>query len=275
MKTPLTYYGGKQMLAPLIIKLFPEHRLYGEVFVGGGAVFFMKEPSAVEVINDVNSELINFYKQVKYNFVELEKEIYSTLHSRQLHADAIVVYNNPHLFTEKKRAWAVWANSALGFGGMLDSSFGYDKSKNTTSKKIRNKRESFTIDLANRLCDVQIESADALRIIRTRDTNESFFYCDPPYFNSDMGHYDGYTVEDFIMLLETLEKIKGKFLLSSYPSPQLSEYIKKNGWSSWSKKMRVTVGNKSGKAKTKQEVLTANYPLDEAKLKADGWVLNK
>lgn len=62
LRPPLTYYGGKQTLAPLIISLIPNHRLYAEPFTGGGAVFFMKPPSRVEVLNDTNGELMNFYR---------------------------------------------------------------------------------------------------------------------------------------------------------------------------------------------------------------------
>lgn len=85
LKTPITYYGGKQRLCQKIINMIPHHHLYCEPFVGGGAVFFAKAPSVVEVINDTNGELINFYKVVKADFVSLEKEIRISLHSRDLH----------------------------------------------------------------------------------------------------------------------------------------------------------------------------------------------
>ena len=63
MKTPLTYYGGKQQLAATILALIPEHKVYAEPFVGGAAACFAKEPSRCEVINDTNGELVNFYDQ--------------------------------------------------------------------------------------------------------------------------------------------------------------------------------------------------------------------
>lgn len=107
MKTPLSYYGGKQKLCSTILSLIPSHQLYCEPFVGGGAVFFGKQPSPVEVLNDTNKELINFYQVVQNRYVDLERMIRATLHSRRLHADASTVYNNPHLFDEVKRAWAV------------------------------------------------------------------------------------------------------------------------------------------------------------------------
>ncbi len=262
MKTPITYYGGKQKLAPEIIRLLPPHNLYCEPFFGGGAVFFEKPKSKVEVINDTNKELINFYRMVQNEFVALETEIRITLHSRDLHRKARTIYENPDMFPEIKRAWAVWTLSTQSFSGMLDGSFGYDVKKNTTSLKIKNKREGFTEAYAIRLQDVQIECADALRIIRSRDRKDTLIYADPPYFNSDCGHYDGYTKEDMEMLLQVLAGIEGKFLLSSYPSDILSKFTAQHGWHTKSFQQRVTVANKSAKpAKIKTEVLTANYPI--------------
>ena len=262
MNTPITYYGGKQKLLRHIIKRIPVHKLYAEPFVGGAAVFFGKEKSSVEVINDTNKELVNFYRMVKEDFVSLEKEVRITLHSRDLHRKAWVIYNYPDMFSELKRAWAVWVLSTQSFASMLDGSWGYDKAKPTTSIKIANKRDNFTEDIAIRLQRVQIECTDALRIIRSRDTIGSFFYCDPPYYNSDMGHYDGYTVEDFEMLLKVLSRIRGKFMLSSYPSPMLKEFTSNHGWHSLHIQQVVSVANNSGKRKPKTEVLTANYILN-------------
>lgn len=262
MKTPISYYGGKQKLSATILKLIPKHNLYCEPFIGGAAIFFAKEPSNVEVINDVNKELVNFYRTVQNDYVGLEKEIKITLHSRDLHRKANVIYTNPDMFSEIKRAWAVWVMSTQSFAAMLDGSWGYDVGKNTTTKKISNKRESFTEDYAIRLQNVQIECADALRIIRARDTKQAFFYCDPPYYNSDMGHYDGYTIEDYEGLLKCLSQIDGKFLLSSYPSPILKQYVKANGWHQVEIQQKVSVGANSAKPrKCKTEVLTANYPI--------------
>ena len=106
MKTPITYYGGKQNLVATILPLMPHHDTYVEPFLGGGAVFWAKGKSEVEVINDSNRELIKFYEVAQNEFVELEKMVRISLHSRSLHNDATVIYNNPHMFTRIKRAWA-------------------------------------------------------------------------------------------------------------------------------------------------------------------------
>lgn len=262
IKTPISYYGGKQNLVATILPLFPVHTTYVEPFVGGGAIFWAKRPSEVEIINDNNRELINFYEVAKNEFVELEKMVRISLHSRSLHSDATVIYNNPHMFTRIQRAWAVWVLAAQSFSAMLDGTWGYDRLRGTTSAKILNKREGFTIDYAIRLQEVQIECTDALRIIRSRDFSEAFHYCDPPYYNSDCGHYDGYSIDDFENLLRTLESIEGKFLMSSYPSDLLTHYTKKNSWCTRSIEQAVTVANGTGGGgKRKIEVLTANYDL--------------
>jgi DNA adenine methylase len=262
LRPPLTYYGGKQTIAPLIISLIPEHILYAEPFTGGGAVFFHKPPSKTEVLNDTNGELMNFYLVVKDNFKPLQKMIQRTLHSRNSYRQAEVIYHNPDLFDNVRRAWAVWVICSQGFASKMDGPFGYDKTDNTTSKRIANKRLNFTDDYAKRLELVQIEHADALYIIQSRDHERAFFYCDPPYVGSNCGHYKGYTEADYEALLRLLSGIKGKFLLSSYPTEILDRFIKEHSWDSIRKELFVTVNAKGGNQKRKTEVLTANYPIN-------------
>ncbi|CAN5428285.1 DNA adenine methylase [soil metagenome] len=266
MKTPISYYGGKQTLAAKIVAMIPQHNLYCEPFIGGAAVFFTKPPSPVEVINDTNKELINFYQIVQNDFVSLEKEIRITLHSRDQHRKAQVIYANPDMFSEIKRAWALWVLASQSFSSGLDKAWGYDISRNTTSKKISNKRASFTEDYAIRLQNVQIECTDALRIINSRDNENAFFYCDPPYYNSNCGHYDGYSLQDFTNLLDALANTKGKFILSSYPSPVLKQYTATHGWNTITFESTVSVANNSSKPrKAKTEVLTYNYEYTPSK----------
>ena len=176
-----------------------------------------------------------------------------------MHQDAAVIYQNPHLFDKMSRAWAVWVLASQSFSSMLDGSWGFDKSRNTTTKKIINKGRALTEEYAIRMQNVQLECADATYIIRSRDTPEAFHYCDPPYFNSDCGHYGGFAEHHMRQLLETLAVIKGKFLLSSYPSELLKGYLEAYGWNSREIKQKVSVNAKSGKLKEKTEVLTWNY----------------
>ena len=259
MKPPLTYYGGKQVLAKQIISMIPKHILYVEPFFGGGAVFFTKPPSKSEMINDTNGELINFYKVMKNDFKKLEMKIQMTLHSRSLHSQANVVYRNPNLFTDVQRAWAVWVLANQGFASKLDGSWGYDKQENKTAHKLNEKRIVFK-DYVKRLETTQIECSDALRVIKSLDAKDTFFYLDPPYFNSHQGHYKGYTKEDFEKLLVLLSSIKGKFLLSSYPSPLLIKYSKKNKWVTKKVNVPLCLASAPNVAKKRKiEILTVNY----------------
>jgi DNA adenine methylase len=109
---------------------------------------------------------------------------------------------------------------------------------------------------------VQIECCDALRIIQSRDTPETFFYLDPPYVGYDQGYYDGYTQMDFDALLTLLESIKGKFLLSSFHNANLKDFTRRNGWHTVELRLSSSMTHGQGRTvRDKVEVLTANYPI--------------
>lgn len=262
MKPPLTYYGGKQKLLPIILPLIPKHTLYCEPFFGGGAVFFAKEPARVEVINDTNGELMHFYAVLKTQFPELQERIQSTLHSRKQHEQAAVIYHLPDLFSSIDRAWAIWVLASQSFASKLSGSWGYDRIESKTTTQVIHRKHTFSELFQQRLEATQIESADAIAVIRSRDSHFAFFYCDPPYINAEQGHYKGYLEHDFERLLSCLSNIKGKFLLSSYPSSLLSGYTKRQGWYTRKIPQTQSIGGTPGrKRKMKTEVLTANYPI--------------
>ena len=268
MKTPITYYGGKQTLLKYLLPLIPQHRLYCEPFFGGGAVFFAKPKSEVEVINDINNEVINFYKVIKTKFPELQKEIQSTLHSRELYKRAMEIYNNPTKYSDVKRAWALWTATNQGFAGMIGSwGFGKDDSKEAA---LANKRDAFTNNYEKRLTKVQVENNSAIKVINRCDDKETFIYADPPYIGSDQGHYKGYSENDYRELLNALSKVKGKFLLSSYPSKILTSYINKFKWKVQKINKSVAVTKHTDKVKT--EMIVMNY--DPKKIQAFQYTLN-
>jgi DNA adenine methylase len=259
LKTPISYYGGKQTMAKLIVSLIPKHRLYCEPFAGGLAVFWSKPKSEMEVINDTNGAVIKFYKVLKSDFGILRHLILETPVSRKVHRQTEFVLKYSEHFDSIKVAHAFWVQTNLSFGAMIGAGYGYARTKNTQVSKIRNKKLNFTKHLTTRLENVDIECNDAIKVIKSRDCEDAFFYVDPPYFNSDCGHYEGYTKADFIKLLECLSQIKGKFLLSSYPSDVLSEYVGRNGWQCHSKQSKIAVTHLTNKVKT--ECLTANYDI--------------
>nr|DAS50173.1 MAG TPA: DNA adenine methylase [Caudoviricetes sp.] len=78
-RTPISYYGGKQTMLPHILPLIPQHKIYTEPFFGGGAVFWAKEQTKTEIINDFNANVFNFYKVLKTDFEELRMLIEKTI----------------------------------------------------------------------------------------------------------------------------------------------------------------------------------------------------
>ena len=261
MKTPITYYGGKQTMLKHLLGLIPEHRIYCEPFFGGGALFFAKPKAEVEVINDVNGEVINFFKVLKTKFPALQKEVQATLHSRELYKKAMQIYNNPKSYSDVQRAWALWTATNQGFAGMIGS-WGFGKT-NSKEKAVAAKRDNFIKVYEDRLRMVQVENTDALRVMARCNEKDAFIYCDPPYIGSDQGHYSGYTEEKYKELLNALAKSKAKFLLSSYPSKILSQYIKRCGWKIKKIEKYVAVTKHTDKMKT--EMLVYNYDLENMK----------
>ena len=114
LKTPISYYGGKQMLLKHILPLIPEHTLYTEAFCGGCAVLFAKPPAPCEVINDTNTALVNFYRVAQTPYAALKAMLDATLHSREIHAHARTLNGAPSFVTPGERAWGVWVCTKLG-----------------------------------------------------------------------------------------------------------------------------------------------------------------
>lgn len=259
MKTPISYYGGKQQMLKHILPKIPDHVVYVEPFFGGGAVFWGKKPSEAEVVNDINHRLVNFYKVLKYDFEGFVEKADETFHSRAQHKESEVMYISQadEVTSPIACAWAVWVQTNMSFGTMIGGGFGYDRS-GKCALKLFNKKVNLTQDFKDRLRKVTIECYDVLKVIKAYDSPDAFFYLDPPYVSSDQGHYAGYTLDDFRALLDACAKLKGKFLLSSYPESLLMEYRERFGWKSEDIEKNVAVTQRKV-PKKKIECLTWNY----------------
>lgn len=259
MRTPITYYGGKQRMLPHILPKIPEHSVYVEPFFGGGAVFFAKEPSAAEVVNDHNDKLVSFYRALKYDFDSIKAKIDETFHSRSQHSEAGQIYDadpesQPHL----EMAWAAWVQTNMSFSGMIKAGFGYDRN-GKCALKLHNKKNALTEAFNERMKRVTIECYDVMKVIRAYDSPSAFFYLDPPYVSANQGHYGGYTEADFVALLDVCTTMEGKFLLSSYPEKVLFDYRKKHGWKAEDVEKTLAVDGRRAENKKKIECLTWNY----------------
>lgn len=251
-------------MARTIIEMMPKCKIYCEPFFGGGAVFFQKPKEGIEVINDCNKMLINFYLVVQNDFDKLYELIQNSLHSEEMYYRAKDIYNKRCEATDLEKAWAVWMITNGSFGGSMHGGWKWCNggSGSHTAIFLKNKRKSFQDDLKQRLEQVQISSRDALRVIKDRDKENTFFYLDPPYPGHVQGHYYGYTHKDLYNLLIELSRIKGKFILSNYWCQTIRYFVAINGWHVKEIEMSLKINQKGGqKVETRKEMLIYNYDI--------------
>lgn len=262
---PLTYYGGKKRLVNQILPLIPNHRIYCEPYFGGGAVFFAKKPSYLEVINDINDNLINFYKMCQTNYSELSTMIKRAIYSESEYKWARQVYHGQKQVDDIEKAYATFIVFNMSINSCPENLWSFDNGTGGSHSGIlfAHKRDSFCPWLKERLRYVQISCRQAIKVIKERDTNETFFYLDPPYPNSNQGHYKGFTVDDLEQLLIQLEGIKGKFLLSNYPAEIICKYAKKNNWQLKDFYVKKDIYNRCIPGIKKREIFLANYQTEK------------
>ena len=117
MKGPLAYVGGKNRLANKIIQIFPEHTTYVEPFAGGAQVFFHKDPSPVEVLNDLDGEIVNFFRVCQWHHEELIRYLRYCLVSRKLYK--LFQAQVPEQLTDVQRAGRFMYLQKTSFGGLV------------------------------------------------------------------------------------------------------------------------------------------------------------
>lgn len=258
MKTPITYYGGKQSIIHELLPMVPYHTIYTEAFFGGGTMFFEKDPVLNETINDRLDVVVNFYRQIKFNYANLKKLIDASLISRTELREAIRVIKQKDKCQPVAVAWAFWYCCNFSFMNKIGGGLKY--SKDTTvlvPRMLQNKKNEFTELLVQRLQNTTIECNEAVYILKTRNARTAFHFIDTPYVGSDQGHYKGFSEKDFIDVMDACADLKGKFLLTHYQHPILSEAIDKNGWYM----RQITYKLKSARKgrNTKTEWLVTNY----------------
>lgn len=265
MKTPISYYGGKQNLISEILPLIPKHKQYIEPFIGGATVLFAKQPSEHEVINDFDNRLITFWKVLKNDFENLQTKIRNTLHSESQYKESKHILKNMSDFNDLEIAWAYWVNTQMAFSFKLLGGFAFE---NTNGRALlaHNKKMAFTDRFQKRLQTVEIFNRDAIDLILRKDNETNFIYLDPPYAESDCGTYNKLKGV-YYELLEILPSLKSKWLMSSYPSDQLSNLRIEYDWNFKDIVQNLSVSGKHTQGKTKTECLTYNYDLFESQTK--------
>ena len=208
MNSFISWIGGKKLLRKQILEQFPDQTSYGryiEVFGGAGWVLFSRDKHApLEVFNDVNGELINLYRVVKYHPESLQKELEWLLMSREQFFDEL--NRNTRGMTDIQRA--------ARFFCLIRESFGTDCRSFGVSSRDIHKAVDYLQEVSYRLNKVVIENQDFERIIKTYDRPDALFYLDPPYYEAEKYYPDRFNPEDHKKLRDCLGNIKGKFVLS-------------------------------------------------------------
>lgn len=238
MKALMRYPGSKWGLAGWIISHFPsdyEKMVYLEPFAGSGAVFFNKNPGAVETINDLDSDIVNLFRVLREHPEELKRALALTPYSREEYDLSFEPCNDP---LEKARRYMVRTTQAIG--AKMDGKCGWRNHKQMKIGGTACKWGGITdvIDAAaNRLRGsttnlVQIEHMDALRLIERYDSSDVLMYLDPPYVRSTRksGRLYKHEMDDVQhqKLLELVTRSRAKIVLSGYSSDLYDNALK--GW---------------------------------------------
>jgi DNA adenine methylase len=213
MKSFLAYVGGKSLLADRIIKKIPsDHECYCEVFAGAAWLLFKKEPSKVEIINDINSELITLYRCVQNHVDELVRYMRWLLISRDEWDRLRKV--KPETLTDIQRAVRFYFLLKNSFSSKLDfSSFRVAATGRPTFNFLRLEEQFAEAHL--RLSGVYIENKPYQYIIERFDKPATFFYIDPPYYDCEDCYGKGiFSKADFETLNDLLKAVKGRFIMS-------------------------------------------------------------
>ena len=257
-KPPFSYYGGKQKMAAKICALMPAHTVYVEPFCGSAAVFFMKglpqnknSNHYRETLNDTNGLIINFFRvmQNKRQQAELIERLEYTLYAQDDYKYSKLlcrdIVDDPVLM-----AWAWYVNVNFSFANKLNAGFGTANYSRELAITHYNRVERIKM-YRDRLKCTTIMNEPALRIIERFDSPQTLHYVDPPYPETNQGHYSGFTQQDFKQLIDRLKSCKGAVLLSCYNNPAVPE--------DWVKHEFHAVAHSSGSVGDKRGLESQTY----------------
>lgn len=238
MRSPIVWFGGKGILASRIVRLLEEvpHTSYVEPFGGGASVLLAKKPVGLEVYNDLDAGLYNFFSVISDPdlFEAFYRRVSAMPYSRRIHGECRAKWRRERNRVKAAAMWFVAIRQS--FSGKIGNSWSVAvtpsgrRLASTTSRWIT--ALSLLPDVHARLLRVQIESADWRVILARYDTPDTLFYCDPPYIPATRSQtryeYD-MTMSDHEELVEKLLLVKGKVVLSGYAHP-LYDPLVNAGW---------------------------------------------
>lgn len=257
------YYGGKFSQLDWLLPLLPKADHYCEPFAGSAAVLINREPSPVETYNDLDGEVANFFRVLREQKEKLVEAIGLTPFSREEFEKAIdePIANLSGL--ERARRFYIRARQVRTGLAQKASSGRWAHCRLTSRAGMAGAVSRWLgaaehlPDITQRLLRVQIENAPAIEVILRYDSEDTLFYCDPPYPHDSRGDSNAYAYEmddnAHRELALVLKSVKGKVALSSYHSPLMDELFR--GWQYIEAPSKLCHSVKS----PRKEVLWVNY----------------
>lgn len=259
MKGFLPWLGGKSQLASMIIGYIKQidHMCYIEPFCGAAHVFFCKEPSKVEVLNDINSDLTTLFRVLQNHLEEFLRYFKWILVSREEFER--INSQNPESLTDIQRAARFYYLQKLSFGGKVTGrSFGTSTTSPPRLNLLRIEEELSQVHL--RLSRVFIERLSYQKAIEKYDRKHTLLYLDPPYNGHENDYGTGlFTKDDFDTLSSILSSIEGRFILSLNGTKPVRKIFKRYYMKSVS--VRYSVG-RNEKSKKHPELLISSIDLE-------------
>lgn len=245
----IPWIGGKRRLAKRIIPMFPEHSCYVEPFCGAAAIYFMKEQTKVEVLNDVNGELVNLYRVVKHHMDEFVRQFRWSLTSRQMFK--WLQATPEETLTDIQRAARFFYLQKNAFGGKVSGqTFG---TATTSAPRLNLLRLEEDLSQAHlRLSQTFIEHLDWAMCITKYDRDHTLFYCDPPYFGTE-GYGVDFGLEQYTRMAELARTIKGMMVISVNDIPEMRQAF--SGLNMESVDITYTVGGQGRSNKTAELII--------------------
>jgi DNA adenine methylase len=242
--------GGKSKLRKTIIEMIPEHTCYIELFFGAGWVYFGKEKSKVEVINDIDRELINLFKMIKHHAPEIERQLDYEFSGRDIFEE----YKHCTLeyLTEIHRAVRFLYLITQSFAGK-GGNYGYGTNTKPSPQIFY---KNVLQELKERLRNTYVENLSFEKIIDKYDREYSFFFCDPPYWET-AGYGNSFGEKEHLLLRDKLKSIKGKFLVTINDHPQIREWYK--GFNIKEVGVNYSISRQDKARKEYAELIITNY----------------
>lgn len=256
------YYGGKYSHLKFLLPLLPKSTHYCEPFGGSAAVLINRKPSPVETYNDIYGEVVNFFRVLRDDKDELIEQIGLTPFSRQELRLASEEPDAELSDMERARRFFVCARQVRTGLAQTASAGRWAHCKLTSRAEMAGSVSRWLggidglSEIAQRLLRVQIENESAIEVIKRYDSDETLFYCDPPYVHGSRGDSNAYAYEmtddEHRELASVLNNVEGKVALSGYKCPLYNELY--NGWNT-----AEYTKNASSVQKNRTEVLWTNY----------------